>query len=298
MGGRIGARSATLIGDDVPTPEPADGWVEVNGVRLHYLDWGGAGRPPVLFLHGGSAHAHWWDFAIPLLAERFRCIALDLRGHGQSGRPANADYGLAAHAADVGAVVGALGLGGGGVVGHSFGGWVAMVYAGGAGTAIGALALLDSRPHIGVRSARMLEALRKLPHTRYASHDDAITRFRLLPTATRADAAVVAHVAAHGVIREADGTYLPRFDRRALAGAGAQDLTPHLRGARCPILAVRAALSEIVDAAAFQTYRAAVPDAELAEIADAHHHVMLDQPAMLADVLGDFLGRHLNGARA
>jgi pimeloyl-ACP methyl ester carboxylesterase len=168
VGSRIGARSAALIGDDVPTPEPADGWVEVNGLRLHYLDWGGAGRPPVLFLHGGSAHAHWWDFAIPLLAERFRCIALDLRGHGESGRPANADYGLAAHAADVGAVVGALGLGGGGVVGHSFGGWVAMVYAGGAGTAVGALALLDSRPHIGVRSARMLEALRscRTPATR------------------------------------------------------------------------------------------------------------------------------------
>jgi pimeloyl-ACP methyl ester carboxylesterase len=279
-------------------PVPADGWVEVNRLRLHYLDWGAPDAPPVLFLHGGSAHAHWWDFAIPLLGERFRCIALDLRGHGESGRPVDADYGLAAHASDVAAVVDALGLTGGGVVGHSFGGWVAMVYGGSAGDRIGALALLDSRPHIGVRSARMLEALRKLPHTRYANHSDAITRFRLLPSATCADPAVVAHVAAHGVIADADGTYLPRFDRRALAGAGAQDLTPHLRAAHCPILAVRAALSEIVDAAAFQTYRTAVPSAELAEIADAHHHVMLDQPEALAGVLGDFLARHLNPRRA
>jgi pimeloyl-ACP methyl ester carboxylesterase len=276
----------------VSSRSPIDGWVEADGLRLHYLDWSGSG-PPVLFLHGGSAHAHWWDFAIPPLADRFRCVALDLRGHGESGRPADGDYGLAAHARDVAAVVTALGLAGGGVVGHSFGGWVAMVYAGRAGDAVGALAILDSRPTIGVRSARMLEALRKLPHTRYATREDALARFRLLPAATRAAPAVIAHVAQYALVREPDGTYLPRFDRRALAGAGAQDLTPHLRAARCPILAVRAAESEIVDAAALAAFRTAVPTAELAEIADAHHHLMLDQPAALASVLASFLGRHL-----
>ena len=255
MGRRVGGpelRGADLR-DDVSTPMPADGWVEVNGLRLHYLDWGGAGLPPVLFLHGGSAHAHWWDFAIPppppnaFAASRSICA-----GTATAAAPPTATTAWPRTRPTSARSSARSDLGGGGVVGHSFGGWVAMVYAGRAGGAVGALAILDSRPHIGVRSARMLEALRKLPHTRYASHDDAITRFRLLPAATRADAAVVAHVAAHGVIREADGTFLPRFDRRALAGAGAQDLTPHLRAARCPILAVRAALSEIVDAAACQ----------------------------------------------
>jgi pimeloyl-ACP methyl ester carboxylesterase len=247
----------------------------------------------VLFLHGGSAHAHWWDFTIPHLAARFRCVAVDLRGHGESGRPDNGDYGLTAHAGDVTAVVDALGLGGGAVVGHSFGGWVAMVYAGQAGSALAALAVLDSRPQIGVRSARMLEALRKLPHTRYPTRAEAISRFRLLPAATTAAPEVLAHVAAHGVVGDAEGMYLARFDRRALAGAGPQDLTPYLRAARCPILAVRAAHSEIVDAAALQAYRDAVPSAELVEIAEAHHHLMLDRPATLAEVLGRFLDRHL-----
>ncbi|MBX3026250.1 alpha/beta hydrolase [bacterium] len=299
MGGRVRrgrADTAALSGNAVAERTPTDGWVEVNGLRLHYLEWGAADRPPVLFLHGGSAHAHWWDFVIPLLADRFRCLALDLRGHGESSRPDDGDYGLAAHARDVAAAVAALGLAGGGLVGHSFGGWVAMLYAGRAGDAVGALAVLDSRPTIGVRSARMLAALRKLPHTRYATRDEAIDRFRLLPAATRADAAVIAHIAQHGIVRDRDGTYLPRFDRRALAGAGAQDLTPHLRAARCPILAVRAADSEIVDAAALAAFRAAVPSAELAEIAGAHHHLMLDQPAALAAVLSAFLGRHLGTA--
>lgn len=272
---------------------PSDGWLDVNGLRLHYLDWGTGGGAPLLFLHGGSAHAHWWDFTLPLLAERFRCIALDLRGHGESARPTDGSYGLAAHAADIAAVVDALDLTGGGVIGHSFGGWVAMVYAARAGQRIGALAVLDSRANIGVRSARMLEALRKLPHTRYANRDDAIARFRLLPADTSADMARIAHVAAHGIVRDADGSYLPRFDRRALAGAGAQDLTPYLRVVRCPILAVRAAQSEIVDAAALDAYRQAVPAVDIAEIPDAHHHLMLDQPERLAAVLDRFLGAHL-----
>ena len=62
--------------------------------------------------------------------------------------------------------------------------------------------------------------------------------------------------------------------------------------ARCPVLAVRAVHSEIVTADGLAEFRAAVPQVELAEIADAHHHVMLDQPAALARVLGDFLDRH------
>lgn len=272
---------------------PEDGWLERGGLRLHYLDWGGRDRPPVLFLHGGSAHAHWWDFTVPLLAERFRCVALDLRGHGESGRPADGNYGLAAHAADAAALVDALGLRGGGVVGHSFGGWVAMMYAAAAGDAVGALAVLDSRATIGQRSARMLEALRKLPHTRYATRAEAIAGFRLLPAATTAPADRLAHVAAHAIVQDADGWFVPRFDRRALAGVGAQDLTPCLRAARCPILAVRGAASTVVDAAAVAVYRQIAPTAEVAEIDAAHHHPMLDQPARLAAVLDPFLSAHL-----
>ena len=100
---------------------------------------------------------------------------------------------------------------------------------------------------------RMLEALRKLPHTRYASHDDAITRFRLLPAATRADGRGRRARRRHGVIREADGTY-SHASTAARSPAPARRICRHIcAAARCPILAVRAELSEIVDAAAFQS---------------------------------------------
>ena len=162
---------------------PRDGFVDADGVRLHYVDWGEPGQPPVLFLHGGSAHARWWDFVVPHLADRYRCVALDLRGHGDSGWPATLDYRLAAHAADVAAVIEALDLRDVAVVGHSFGGFVAMVFAPGAGPRLSALVIVDSRVRISERSARFLDALRKLPHPRYATIEDATQRFRLLPAA-------------------------------------------------------------------------------------------------------------------
>jgi pimeloyl-ACP methyl ester carboxylesterase len=60
----------------------------VNGLTLRALAWGSAGRPGLCFLHGGSAHAHWFDAVAPAFADRFDVIALDQRGHGESDWPA------------------------------------------------------------------------------------------------------------------------------------------------------------------------------------------------------------------
>lgn len=272
-----------------PTPVCRDGFVDADGVRLHYVDWGAPDQPPVLLLHGGSAHARWWDFVVPHLAAPYRCVALDLRGHGDSGWSTTLDYGLAAHAGDVSAVVAALDLRGAAVVGHSFGGFVAMVYGRDAGPQLSALVIVDSRPRISERSARLLQALRMLPHPHYASLEDAERRFRLLPSITTADPSMLAHVVRHSVTRAADGTYTLKFDRRALSGAPPQDLAPALAAIQCPILAVRGAQSQVVSPAALAEFPATNPRARTAEIAGAHHHVMLDQPAGLARVIRTFL---------
>ena len=56
----------------------------LNGLRLQFLQIGPNGAPAICFLHGGAAHAHWFDRVIPTLADRFDAIALDQRGHGES----------------------------------------------------------------------------------------------------------------------------------------------------------------------------------------------------------------------
>src|SRR5687768_10623681 len=89
---------------DMPIEEivlPADRYLDTNGLRIHYLDWGMVERPPVLFLHGRSLTAHTWDLVSLALRPRYRCLALDLRGHGDSSWSPEADYTLDAHCADL-----------------------------------------------------------------------------------------------------------------------------------------------------------------------------------------------------
>ena len=67
---------------------PTHGEVKVEGARIHYLQWGEVGRPAIVFVHGGAAHAHWWSFVAPLFTPDYRVAAIDLSGHGDSGRRA------------------------------------------------------------------------------------------------------------------------------------------------------------------------------------------------------------------
>jgi pimeloyl-ACP methyl ester carboxylesterase len=59
------------------------GFVIANGIRLHYLDWGGLG-PVLILIHGGLDNAHIFDDLAPAFSDHFRVIAYDLRGHGHS----------------------------------------------------------------------------------------------------------------------------------------------------------------------------------------------------------------------
>jgi pimeloyl-ACP methyl ester carboxylesterase len=112
-----------------------------TGIELSYRDWGGSG-PPMLLLHGlGSTH-RIWDLAAPLLAERFRVVAYDQRGHGLSDKPGEG-YDLDTMSADLRGLVEALGIGPGYVVGHSWGGSIALAYAGRYPDGCAGIALVD-----------------------------------------------------------------------------------------------------------------------------------------------------------
>jgi pimeloyl-ACP methyl ester carboxylesterase len=93
----------------------------VNGLRLHYLEWGEAGAPEILFLHGGFHTAHIWDLTALALQHRYHLYALDMRGHGDSEWARDRSYGFRAFAADAQAFMATVGLDRPVVVGHSLG---------------------------------------------------------------------------------------------------------------------------------------------------------------------------------
>ncbi|HMB75103.1 MAG TPA: acetoin dehydrogenase dihydrolipoyllysine-residue acetyltransferase subunit [Kiloniellaceae bacterium] len=114
--------AAQAAAENEAPPEPAI--IEVAGQRLRYLEMGGGDGPPALLLHGFGADLNNWMFNQPALAENRRVIALDLPGHGGSGK--DVGVGTAAGlAAQVAAFMAERGLDSAHVVGHSLGAAVA-----------------------------------------------------------------------------------------------------------------------------------------------------------------------------
>jgi pimeloyl-ACP methyl ester carboxylesterase len=269
---------------------PADEFITVNGLRLHYLDWGNPNAPPLLLLHGGAAHAHWWDRFAPHFAGRFHVIATDLRGHGDSDWARPPAYDVEDYVADVVALIHTLDLRELRLIGHSLGGVVATVAAAQVPGHIAALVIVDSRTRGGQSGARFMQRLARMSHPRYRSREQGIAQYRLLPADSSAPAEILAQVAAHALRQdESDGKWTLKFDRLALAAIDARDIAPALRQLHCPILAVRGSASPLMSPGAIAILRAAAPQTELAEITGAHHHVMLDRPEQFADVVSKFL---------
>ena len=104
--------------------------------RFHYLSWGAERTelPSMLLLHGITSSALSWVRVGPALADRYRVYALDMRGHGESIKPARGAYSLRHTADDAAALIEALGLERPVLIGHSWGGATAMVLASGAGS--------------------------------------------------------------------------------------------------------------------------------------------------------------------
>src|SRR5688572_14943828 len=103
-------------------------FVELGALKLHYLDYGTAGRPPMLCIHGGAAHAHWFDFVAPGFTPDYHVRSIDLRGHGDSEAVDPPAYFYSDYAADVNKAVEKLGLEDFVLIGHSMGGMVSLVY--------------------------------------------------------------------------------------------------------------------------------------------------------------------------
>jgi pimeloyl-ACP methyl ester carboxylesterase len=125
-----------------------DQTISLHGSRFHYTEQGDRSAPPVVMLHGVTGHARTWDDEGAALASRYRVIALDQRGHGDSDPPPDADYTIATLAGDLAAFADALSLQRFAIVGLSLGGRVAIQYAGPHPDRVTRLVVVDIGPDI------------------------------------------------------------------------------------------------------------------------------------------------------
>ena len=122
--------------------------LQLHGQRFHYTEWGEPSAPPVLLLHGVTGHARTWDGEARALAERYRVLALDQRGHGDSDPAPDGDYSTDSLVGDVAAFADALALPPVRLVGLSLGGRVAIAFAARHAAAVERLVVIDIGPEL------------------------------------------------------------------------------------------------------------------------------------------------------
>ncbi len=101
--------------------KPQSKFTEVQGIKLHYLEWGETGKPDLLLVHGWTNFSYSWSTVAEYFQERFHIIAPDLRGHGDSDKP-RTGYRLRDFTEDIRRLIKNLGLRRPAYVGHSWGG--------------------------------------------------------------------------------------------------------------------------------------------------------------------------------
>ena len=148
--------------------------VEIGGLRFHYTDWGGGG-PPLVMLHGLSGHARTWDDTAAALSGRYRVLAPDQRGHGDTDWAP--EYGFAPMAQDLLGFLDALDLREVTLMGLSMGGIVSFVFAAAHPERVRRLVVMDIGPEIARAGATNVASALAAKDT-FSSEDEAFAQAR------------------------------------------------------------------------------------------------------------------------
>ena len=272
---------------------PAEHHVVLAGLRLHYLDWGDPARPPLLFLHGGALTARTWDLVCLALRDRYHCLALDQRGHGDSEWSPAMEYTPADHLGDLEAVADRLGLDSFVMVGQSLGGMNALGYAIAHPRRLAGLVLVDVGPEPNWRGASRIADF-VLGTDGLSTLDDYVERARAFNPLRDPD--LLRASLRHNLRELPDGGWTWKYDRRHLSPEYFQRFKGWLASAHrgldrvsCPTLVVRGALSDVLAEEDAQRFAAGLPDGRAVTVDGAGHTVQGDNPRGLACALSEFL---------
>jgi len=282
-----------------------------DGLELNVLEWSREGVP-MLLLHGFSNEAHIWDDFAPQVAEYYRVLAVDLRGHGDSDWHPEAAYDYDDHVADVEALTEQLGIERAVLVAHSLGGRIAMLYAGRHPERVAGLVIVDSAPELDRRgTARISLDVAQAPDPSFANLGE--YEQMLVHAYPAATPTAIRRMAQHGIKQRADGRWVLKMDVafRGAVGGGAlseadaeerkKSIEEHherhraemwkaLGNIGCPTLVVRGAASDVLGPdIADRMAEEVLAQGSLAVVPRAGHSVMTDNPEGFAEAVTRFV---------
>ncbi len=259
--------------------EPREHAIEARRLRFHYVEWGDPDAPVILMLHGLSSMCRIWDTSARAFQDRYRVIALDQRGHGESGWPDEPDFTTDDYVADLEALVDAWGLDRFDMIGLSMGGMNSIAYAARHPDRVTHLVPIDIPPAIAHDKRPSLALDKHIAEHGHPILDgpDAALALSRLTNQTTSDEALL-HRISHLLKRLDDGKYTYKYDARVSYFWNPSDLWEELPKVTAPVLMVRGGKSQVLSDRTAQRMLDTFPDAELVTVPEAGHTVSEDTP--------------------
>lgn len=293
----IGTRDG-LGGQRQDTVSPTDLFVTVNGLRIHYVDWGNptalgaeaqrakAARPLIL-IHGLDRVSRTFDHLAPHFTSRYHVIAIDMRGHGDSGWDPAARYLVEDHVGDLEGLVAQLGLKNITIWGNSTGGRVAQVFAGKHPDLVSAVISEDVGPERPRQIADNYSRRVAQEEAGWATEEELLAQLRK-SNAGVSDAVLVPYVR-YGTKRRADGRLVWKRDPQLVKGFVATDLWRYVREIKAPILYVIGGRSTIVPLETQEALKKTLPKVRVVTMPGLGHYPSDEKPTEFLAIVDDFL---------
>ncbi|MEX1022405.1 MAG: alpha/beta hydrolase [Dehalococcoidia bacterium] len=275
--------------------EPKHETVSINGLDLHYVDYGAPspGAPVMVMLHGLTSAWGAWRRVAEHFAPRYRVICLDQRGHGDSGWAAAEGYRTDDYLSDLEQFVDGLGLDRFVLVGQSMGGHHTIAYTARHPQRVAAAIANDIPPAISRGAADYEKTYPGGRHRLYATVEEWLAPRReqspLTPEWAHA-------LAGRELLREVEGGFQPRHDPNAPMKWDAADLWDEAKTITRPIFFIRGGRSQVLDAQTLQDMVLAMPAARSVTLEKAGHNTYWDMEHEWLTIATAFLDAHAGAA--
>ena len=284
------ARAAGVSFNEEVLPE--DKFVEANGMRLHYLDWGNEDKPKMLLLHGGAQSAHSWDFFSLAMRDHFHIVALDQRGHGDSDWSSEGNYATEYHVADVDAFTDAIGFSTFVLQGLSMGGRNSYGFAAKHPGKVDRLILVDVGPDVQAEGRKYIQEFMEGTHE-FDSFEWLVQRVHEYNP--RRPVEQIRGSLINNLKQLEDGRWTWKHDRRGgvrrdSGGEMNEQAWQDIASVTAPTLLVRGSDSYILSPQTAEKMQRTLANCQFREVPNAAHLVPSDNPVAFEGVVKEFLG--------
>src|SRR6516225_9372454 len=268
-------------------PGYQDKFITVNTLRIHYLDWGSADKPPFIMLHGIGRVAHSFDHIAPRFKNDYHVFAIDMRGHGDSGWSPEGAYLVEDYVKDLEGFVDQLNLRNLVLLGNSTGGRVVQVYAGMHPELVARLISEDVGPQRTNEIASAFARRVAEEDEGWASEDELVAS--LTRNGGRVSEELQRNYAHFGSKRREDGRIVWKRDPNLVKGFVPTELWQYVSKIKCPTIYILGGASSIVPPETQQKLKDTLPDVRIVTMPKLGHYPHLEAPPEYLRIVESFL---------